>query len=442
MDSEDTQLQPNGHNADDSAAASAQSMSEQAEARHAANLIRGKLQALYEAEPDAKTEIAETRPITKDRSKHQQFMYELSKSGKSMAEIQTAWHNYYAGLSNKDKHEVWREFYASNQRSSHYMQARQRSAPSSQPKPTHKPQHASDPKTNKDTVVVQPYRDEPGEFLAQSYQKPKLHTQVGTKPTLKPKSVADMKQHVLRRVKPHHKLKAKQHLQSLMFGLGMGAVVLLILLFSFFNDRFIAPFITPSRQASSTPIIIDPKATAVGTNPEVIIPKINVEIPVIYDQTSIDEAAMETSLEQGVVHYATTAYPGEKGNAVVFGHSSNNIFNPGKYKFAFVLLSRLSTGDLFYLTRDGKEYVYQVYKKEIVDPTDLSVLNPTDKPATATLITCDPPGTSIHRLVVIGEQIIPSPDTNTASTASVVTSRPAILPSNAPSLWSRFVKWL
>src|SRR5581483_6597328 len=98
-------------------------------------------------------------------------------------------------------------------------------------------------------------------------------------------------------------------------------------------------------------------------NPEVLIPKINVEIPVVYDQTSINEDAMETSLEQGVVHYATTAYPGQQGNAVFFGHSSNNIFNPGKYKFAFVLLHQLDNGDLFYLTRDGKQYVYRVYKK-------------------------------------------------------------------------------
>jgi sortase A len=222
----------------------------------------------------------------------------------------------------------------------------------------------------------------------------------------------------------------------------MGSLVLLLLLFGFFNERFIAPFITPSRHVSSTPIIIDPNSAAVSPNPEVLIPKINVEIPVIYDQSSINEDAMQTALEHGVVHYATTPLPGQKGNTVIFGHSSNNIFNPGKYKFAFVLLNRLDNGDLFYLTKDGKQYVYRVYKKTVVEPTDVEVLNPTEKVATATLITCDPPGTSLHRLVVVGEQITPDPGGNTASTAAANQPIPKELPSNSPSLWQRFTGWI
>ena len=43
------------------------------------------------------------------------------------------------------------------------------------------------------------------------------------------------------------KLKAKHHLQSLLFGLGMGLIVVIIFLFGFFNEVFIAPFIQPSR---------------------------------------------------------------------------------------------------------------------------------------------------------------------------------------------------
>jgi len=414
--------------------------SEQNEAHQAANLIRNKLTSLYADEPDAKTEAREAAEINHGRSKHQQFIYQLSNSGKSMADIQTAWHNYYASLPDEQKHEVWQEFYASNNQSSHFAQAQQPTPQAvtgpvtvvSLPEPVPEPAKAAKP-------LVEPYIAESrlshaAEHLKSKTRRPPRHSN-------QPRTVAELKQQLLGNVKPRRKLKARQHLQSLMFGLGMGALVVLFLLFGFFNERFIAPFVTPSKHVSATPIIIDPNSAAVGPNPEVIIPKINVEIPVIYNQTSIDEAAMETSLEQGVVHYATTPYPGEMGNTVIFGHSSNNIFNPGKYKFAFVLLSHLDNGDLFYLTRNGKEYVYQVYKKEIVDPTDVSVLNPTDKPATATLITCDPPGTSIHRLVVIGEQISPSPTVNTASTAITSSQHPTILPSNSPSLWSRVVQW-
>jgi len=186
--------------------------------------------------------------------------------------------------------------------------------------------------------------------------------------------------------------------------------VLVIFLFSFFNEVIIAPFIQPSRVAAATPIIVDANTVAPSANPEVIIPKINVEIPVSYSQTSTNESAIETALEDGIVHYPTTVKPGELGNAAFFGHSSNNIFNKGKYKFAFVLLHTLVPGDTFYLTANSKVYVYKVITKTIVPPTEVGVLGPVPgQTATATLITCDPPGTSANRLIVVGQQISPGP---------------------------------
>ena len=137
------------------------------------------------------------------------------------------------------------------------------------------------------------------------------------------------------------------------------------------------------------------------------------------------------------MHYATTPYPGEKGNGVYFGHSSSNIFNSGKYKFAFVLLNRLTEGDVFYITRNSKRYAYKVYKREIVKPTAVEVLGGTEKESTATLITCDPPGSSVNRLVVIGEQISPDPIKNVASSVKATAGQPAVIPSNSPSLWSK-----
>jgi len=149
----------------------------------------------------------------------------------------------------------------------------------------------------------------------------------------------------------------------------------------------------------------------------------------------VDESAIDVALEDGVVHYTGTAVPGQNGNVAIVGHSSNNIFNKGRYKFAFVLLSRLENGDTFYLQKDGKRYTYQVYLKEIVGPDNVSVLGPRDKPATATLITCDPPGTSINRLVVVGQQI--SPDLASNSGAAADTPQARIIPGNSESLWHR-----
>lgn len=365
----------------------------------AADLIRSKLADLYADAPAAKEESAEAEQATTPRSKHQQFMHKLNHSGKSLAEIQTAWHAYYSDLSDKEKHEVWQEFYEQHDHAR------------ATPKPHAAPVPAKHPAKPEDT-----------------------------------RTAADIHNQVVRRVKTRRrKLTKREHLKSLLFGLSAGFLAVVILMFSFFNERFIAPFITPSKSVSNESIIIDPSSTTAGPNPEIIIPKINVELPVIYTQDSIDEAAMQSSLEQGVVHYAITPNPGEKGNGAIFGHSSNNILNKGKYKFAFVLLHRLEVGDTFILQKDSKRYVYKVFNKKIVPPTDTSILNETyGKPATFSLITCDPPGTSTNRLVVTGEQITPNPAKNKASSAKTVSAdqRPSELPSNSPSLWSRIVGWL
>lgn len=375
----------------------------------AVSLLRSKIDRLYASEPSAKEELTEAKIARNHRSKHQQFMYELSTSGKSLAEIQTAWHNYYVGLPNHEKHEVWQEFYSEHSRSSsHYTKPHADSGHTT---------HAST--QTKPTPALTPHRKE------------------------ETRTIAAIRSELLKRVSSRTKTSHKGHAgHSLLFGLGMGAIVTLVLLFGFFNERFIAPFISPSKSVSNTPIIIDPATTAVGPEPKIIIPKINVEIPIIFDEESIEEAAVQRALEEGVIHYATTSNPGEVGNGAIFGHSSNNILNKGKYKFAFVLLNRLENGDLFYVQKDGKRYAYKVYKKTVVSPENVSVLDAQDKPATMSLITCDPPGTTINRLVVVGEQISPDPNQNVASTAKTSQTNPAVLPSNAPSLWSRLIGWL
>ena len=312
-----------------------------------------------------------------------------AKAGKTTAEIQTAWHNYYVGLPDHQKHEVWREFYS---------------------------EHDSTAAATKGST--------------------------NPKKSAKSRTVGQIKQQILKQVDAQGKLKARHHVQSVLFGLAMGSVVMLIMLFGFFNERIIAPFITPSRTVTNTPIIADASGGAVGPNPEVIIPKINVQIPVVYGMNTINEADVENALENGVVHYATTPMPGQHGNAVFFGHSSNNILNRGHYKFAFVLLHELQIDDTFMLTKDGVRYTYKIYDRKVVDPNQVSVLGPASRPDSATLITCDPPGTSLKRLVVTGQQISPSPDKNTASTAITSSQQPAYIPSNSPTLWSRLTGWL
>ena len=154
------------------------------------------------------------------------------------------------------------------------------------------------------------------------------------------------------------------------------------------------------------------------------------------------EKDIQNALNDGVVHYPTTALPGQKGNVVIVGHSSNNLFNPGKYKYAFVMLNKLQAGDTFMLNYSGQRYVYKVYQTQIVKPSDTWVLDPQPgKDSIATLITCDPPGTNINRMVVFGEQILPTPDKNTtvATTAKPSSTTKTSVPGNSPSLINRIL---
>jgi sortase A len=193
---------------------------------------------------------------------------------------------------------------------------------------------------------------------------------------------------------------------------------------------------------TNTPIITE-NAVA-NPNPEIIIPKINVELPVVYGMDSIAEADVQKALENGVLHYADTALPGQNGNIVIIGHSAVNLFVSGHYKYAFTLLRKLSDGDVIYLQKDGKRYSYQVYRKETVKPTNVGVLGPSDKPATITLITCDPPGLNVNRLVIIGQQVDPNPTSNLATNynQNSIAAKTAIVPGNSPSLWSKIWEWL
>ncbi|MEI7838798.1 MAG: sortase, partial [bacterium] len=169
---------------------------------------------------------------------------------------------------------------------------------------------------------------------------------------------------------------------------------------------------------------------------------INVVAPVVYDIPSISPDDIIRALEKGVGHYPQSAFPGQTGNVVIVGHSSNNYFNNGKYKYAFVLLDKLNIGDTFMINYNSKQYVYQVYSRKIVEPTDVSVLGAADRPDTATLITCNPVGTSLHRLVLLANQISPAPAANSTVPSPTTNLQSTIIPSNSESLWHRFTHWL
>lgn len=397
-------------------------------------LMREKVAKALGAEPAAVAEMVQAA-ADKTPSKHQLFMRDLAASGKSLAEIQTEWHRYYTMLPDEEKRQVWQEFYDASQHTPYRQLFDKHSdlANKLQPMPTTQANTAAAIPSAGTAVPKQTTM-----ATARKFEKPPKvpKTKVG-------KAAHKAKHSIKQTIDKGERLGINQHLRSLWFGLRVGIVVLVFLLFGFFNEMFVAPFIQPSRKMTDTPVIIS-DVVANSAAPTIIIPKINVQVPVDFTLTSSEEATIQESLKGGVVHYPSTVKPGQNGNGAYFGHSSQNMLNSGKFKYAFISLRQLTTGDVFMITYQGKVYAYEVFAREVVKPTQVEVINDTKgKQATATLITCDPPGISSNRLVVWGEQISPSVSTNTVPTIDAETSlTPAELTGKGDSAWTRFVRIL
>ncbi len=125
---------------------------------------------------------------------------------------------------------------------------------------------------------------------------------------------------------------------------------------------------------------------------------------------------VKRALQSGLIHINGTALPGENGNVFITGHSSDLPWNKGEYKNIFALLNRLVIGDTIQLKYQNREYQYKVAEIKTVSPAEISVMDPTGEPV-LTLMTCTPVGTSLRRLVVVANQVVPMPTAVSDKTA-------------------------
>ncbi|MGB5932780.1 MAG: sortase [Anaerolineae bacterium] len=135
-----------------------------------------------------------------------------------------------------------------------------------------------------------------------------------------------------------------------------------------------------------TPIPIPAPGPEQATH--IVISAIDVDAPVV-------EGDGWEELKMGVGHHIGSANPGERGNMVVSGH--NDVFGE-----VFRRLGDLGPGAEIIVYAGETPYRYLVRERRIVEPDEVSVMEPTTK-ATMTLITCYPYLIDTHRLVVIAE---------------------------------------
>lgn len=227
-----------------------------------------------------------------------------------------------------------------------------------------------------------------------------------------------------------------------------GVFVVLLILFLQYNRLIFAPimaYVSPGNAPASEIEAIDPTITqTVSADPRLIIPKLNVDVPIRFGVSLKD---VMSAMNNGVAHYriaGASAYPGEIGNFVITGHSAGDIYSSNPYKYIFSGLERLEDGDLIYVNYNSMRYTYRVIKKEVVEPSNVAALVvDTNKPL-LTLVTCTPLGTSRYRLLVTAEQISPSYEGAEApeDLPTIEGQVEEALPSNEPSFLEKIWNFL
>lgn len=164
-----------------------------------------------------------------------------------------------------------------------------------------------------------------------------------------------------------------------------------------------------ARFLSTRPIKMEPVDRDFG----LVIERLGVNVPIVADVPVTDEAAYTEALKTGVAHAITSQYPSEEpGNVYLFAHASLNFFRLGRHATVFNLLRKLEAGDRVHVFYQGDTYVYEVVNNEVVRgwntyPITRPVLEPI-----LTLQTCDPPGTTINRMVVTAKLLEVQPSSS------------------------------
>lgn len=147
---------------------------------------------------------------------------------------------------------------------------------------------------------------------------------------------------------------------------------------------------------SLRPLKITPADTQFG----LVIEKIGVNVPVVANVDSASYEEYTEALRSGVAHAKGSKLPGEMGNIYIHGHSSLGFWQLGKYATVFTLLSKLEPGDRVVLFYKDQRFDYEVFNKETFPGYDITPMIRNYEESVLTLQTCDPPGTTLNRLVV------------------------------------------
>ena len=412
----------------------------------------------------------------------------LLQSGHNQEAVQVQWQRYYAQLSEEEKRNIWQ--YAANPSQLPVPAAVSQSTPSVVGHNNQNEIVASRPKTRSFSnflgipLAIKSYKSWLSPKSSKNQIAPGLNTlpQPQVTANTEGRAASEPVKPTIAEILPDKSINYKtrnmftwnsptalfdkdesksiwrQNFKSIIFGLTVGAILLVFWQFSFFNEQYIQPFTQPSSLNTNAQIIITPGQGEISDPAfKIIIPNISLEAPIVSGTAgfkTVDsneseaeyEERIQKALEKGTVHYPLTQLPGESGrnfnsNFVVLGHSASNYWAPGSYKSVFSKLKDLKLGELILINYQRQQYIYKIYGKQIIKPDQVEVLQPGEYNNTLTLITCDPPGSSTNRLVITAIQINPNPANNQSVKENAAAGeRESILPGKTQTLidtWRR-----
>ncbi len=143
---------------------------------------------------------------------------------------------------------------------------------------------------------------------------------------------------------------------------------------------------------------------AKNTENGIVIPKVFVDAPIIFNVDPNDPTAYTAALRQGIAHASGTGFPDQGGLGYYFAHSSAPELR-SQFNAVFYLLGKLEAGDEVFLWHEGKRFEYRVTEIRTVSPQDVAFLDEEHSTETIVMQTCWPPGTTTLRRLVFAERV-------------------------------------
>jgi LPXTG-site transpeptidase (sortase) family protein len=145
------------------------------------------------------------------------------------------------------------------------------------------------------------------------------------------------------------------------------------------------PQLGPSTDPASAP----QTTQGSGVLPErIVIPEIDLDLPVQNPDTR-DIGALDEILKDGPVRYVESARLQEKGNVLIFAHTSHLPVVKNQMYKAFNRIPELKAGDSITLHGEDKSYLYTVRSVRKADAEDAVIDLSPSQGTKLTLVTCD-----------------------------------------------------